>query len=283
MAVSEQNRRAIRASMKIGWAIESNWTKPPLYLLYVALRPLAMCVLLYYLFKVISPAPAGDARFVSIYLGNAFFSVFGVMASSLSWAVISDREHYQIIRYVYISPAPFVWTIIGRAATFVLTALSSVVIILAVGGFLLRLPLHPWRVDWPLLLASTALGLAATLALGLFFAGLLLVTARHSLLLAEGVGGVFLLVCGVLYPTTYLPTWAQPVALAIPVTYWLEAVRRAFGVTNFDPNLAALPSGLLLLILLALTAAIGVLGVKAFGWFEHYAKRHGKLDQVTNY
>ena len=78
--------------MKIGWAIESNWTSPPLYLLYAAVRPLAMCLLLYYLFKVAAANPSADPRFAAIYLGDAFFAIFGMMASGLSWAIISDRE-----------------------------------------------------------------------------------------------------------------------------------------------------------------------------------------------
>jgi ABC-type multidrug transport system permease subunit len=278
-----RNRRAFAASMRIGWAIESNWTHPALYLLYAAVRPFAMCLLLYYLFKVISPAPSADPRFTAIYLGNAFFSVFGTMASSLSWAVISDREHYQIIRYVYIAPAPFVWTIIGRAVTFVLVALVSVVLIVLLGVWWLGLPLHWQDIDWPLLSAVSLLGLAATLSLGIFFAGMLLVTARHSLLLAEGLGGLFLLICGVLYPTTYLPVWLRPLAWASPITHWIEGTRRTFGVRGFDAGLAWMPNWLLLLFLTGLTVLTFALGFKSFGVFEHYAKKHGKIDQTTNY
>lgn len=275
--------RAFRASMKIGWAIESNWTNPPLYLLYAAIRPLALCVLLYYLFKVINAEPSTDPRFLAIFVGNAFFSIFGTMAGGLSWAIISDREHYQLIRYVYIAPTPFVWKIFGRAVTFILVALSSVALIVTLGAWWLDLPLGLDHIRWPYLLMMLALGLPATLSLGLFFAGLLLVTARHAMLLAEGVGGVFLLICGVLYPTSYLPAWLRPLAWASPLTYWIEGCRRAFGVTGFDRYLVWLPDWLLVLILALLTALTAALSFKAFYRFEQYAKRHGKIDQTTNY
>jgi ABC-2 type transport system permease protein len=275
--------RAFRAAMTIGWQIESNWTKWPLYLLYAATRPLALCVLLFFLYKVVSEAPAADPHFVAIYLGNAFFSIFGTMASSLSWAVISDREHYQLIRYVYISPMPFVLNIMGRAVTFVIVALSSVVIIIGLGHFWLGLPIGLSQVNWVLLAPVLLLGMIATLSLGMFFAGMLLVTARHSLLLAEGVGGIFLLICGVLYPTTFLPWFLQPLAMLSPLTHWVEGCRRAFGLRGFDANLVWLPDWALLLVLAVLTVLTAIAGFKAFHWFEDYAKRHGKIDQTTNY
>jgi len=56
-----QLARAFWASFRIGWAIESNWTRVPLYLLYAAVRPLALCVLLYFVYKVVEPHPGGDA------------------------------------------------------------------------------------------------------------------------------------------------------------------------------------------------------------------------------
>ncbi|NLH48135.1 MAG: ABC transporter permease [Myxococcales bacterium] len=275
--------RAFRASMKIGWKIESNWTSAPLYLLYAAIRPLSLCVLLYFLFKVVSAAPSADPRFLAIFVGNAIFSIFGTLAGGLSWAIISDREHYQLIRYVYIAPTPFIWKIFGRAVTFVLVALSSVALIIAVGAWWLHLPIGWSHIHWLYLLAMLALGLPATLALGLFFAGLLLVTARHAMLLAEGVGGTLLLICGVLYPTSYLPAWLRPLAWASPLTYWIEGCRRAFGVVGFDRHLVWMPDWLLVLVLALLTALTAVASYKAFNRFEHYAKRHGKIDQTTNY
>jgi len=281
--IKREHLRAFVASMKIGWAIESNWTKIPLYLLYAASRPLALCLLLFFLFKVINPLPNTDPRFIAIYLGNAFFTIFGSMASGLSWAIISDREQYQLIRYIYISPSPFVWTIFGRAITLLLIALSNVVIILLIGWLGLHLPIGPRQIDWMLFFPSMALGLIATGALGILFAGLLLVTARHSILLAEGVGGVFLLICGVLYPTTYLPWYIRPLAWFNPITPWVENMRRSFGIMNFDATLGAMSNWNLLLIQLAFTMAFVVIGFKAFNRFEQAAKRAGKIDQVTNY
>lgn len=281
--MKRRNWRAFMASMRIGWEIESNWTHSLLYLVYAAIRPLASCLLLYYLFKVISNAPSLDARFLGIFLGSAVFSIFGTMAGGLSWAIISDREQYQLIRYIYIAPTSFFLTILGRAVTFLIVALCSVVLILSVGAWLFDMPFGPERIDWPLLAVVTTLGVLATLSLGLFFAGMLLVTARHSLLLAEGVGGAFLLVCGVLYPTTFLPVWLRPAAWLSPVTYWIEGSRRAFGIAGFDRALAGLSDGLLLVVLTGLTALTAVVSFKAFARFEHYAKRHGKIDQTTNY
>lgn len=278
-----QQARAMLASIKIGWKIESNWTRVPIYILYAAIRPLSLCVLLYFLYKVVDPTPGDDPRFLGIFIGNTFFMVFVSLAGSLSWAIITDREHFQLIRYVYIAPTPFVWTILGRAITFLGIALSSVLVILLVGRYTLDLPLHLSLIRWDLLIVSFTLGLIAAASMGIFFAGLALVTARHSMLLAEGVGGTLLLVCGVLYPTTFMPWFLRPLAWLNPLTHWIEASRRAFSVTGFDSQLGAMSDWLLLLILAVLTAIYVILGFKGFTWFEDYAKHHGKIDQTTNY
>jgi ABC-2 type transport system permease protein len=275
------------AAVRLGWLSESNWTRWWLYLAYAAARPLSMCLILYFIYRIAAGAPgatsAAGGGFVAIYAGSAFFTMIATMTAALSWVIIEDREHYQILRYVYIAPLSFWEYIVGRSLPILGIAFSTLVVILAFGGLVLGLPLSPARIDWALMVPTFVLGLAITAALGMLFAGVVLITARHSMLLAEGVGSTFLLVCGVIYPIDFLPHWLRPVALALPMTYWMELVRRAYGVTGFSKVLAAWGTPSLMLVFLAATAALAVLAVWSFRRLEHRAKRLGKLDQATNY
>ena len=67
------------------------------------------------------------------------------------------------------------------------------------------------------------------------------------------------------------------------MTYWMELVRRAYGVTGFSPILAAWSTGRLFAVFAATTAGLAALAVWGFRRLEHRAKRLGKLDQATNY
>jgi hypothetical protein len=88
------------------------------------------------------------------------------------------------------------------------------------------------------------------------------------------------------------------VTLALPVTYWLEGMRRALnggiltgtftrgGVTTsgpLSPILAQFDNWQLLLIL-AVCALVSAAGSYLFyRWIEHVAKERGMIDRQTGY
>ena len=277
----------LAAAAKIGWAAESNWTRLPLFILYSATRPLAVCLILYFLFRAITGDPSNQSQFVAVYVGSAFFTMVISITAALSWVIIEDREHYQLIRYVYITPMRLFVYMIGRALPILGISLSSLLIIWLFGWLVLSLPIGPAHIDWLLMAPTFVLGLVTTGALGLLFAGFVLVTARHSMLLAEGTGAMFLLVCGVIYPVDIMPRWIAWLADVLPMTYWMEMVRRSFGLTDlavpFSKTMAGWSDGGLLAVFAAATAALVAVAVWSFRRLEHAAKSRGKLDQATNY
>jgi ABC-2 type transport system permease protein len=273
----------IKNAMWVGWANEANWTKTWVYFLYAAIRPLSLCLILYFIFRLISSNPAASANFISVFVGNAFFSIFIAVAGGVSWTVIQDREQFRIIRYIYVAPMPFWLYILGRAMVMLLVSLASLVITLAFSAIVLGLPVGVFDISWSILIPSTILGVVGAAALGLMFAGLCLITAKHSMLLAEGAGAVFLLLCGVLYPVDFLPRWAQVFGLAMPMTYWMELVRRSFGGYQFSPLLAPWSNTAIMAGLFLLTILFSIVALGAFKLSERAAKKRGKLDESTNY
>lgn len=273
----------IRAAARVGWEVESNWTRRWVYILWAAARPLAFCLTLFFLFRVVSDAPGREAGFLCVYVGSAFFSMVITITATVSWVILDDREHYQLIRYIYITPMRLFVYILGRSLPILGVSVISLLIILAFGLVVLKLPLGPGNIDWLLMGPTLALGLVTTAALGILFAGLLLVTARHSLLLAEGAGAMFLLVCGVMYPIDFMPPWLAAFSKTLPMTYWMEMVRRSFGLRDFSPALAGWSEAGLTAVFALSTAALCLVAVWTFRRMERLAKRLGKLDQATNY
>src|SRR3989449_10304113 len=90
------------------------------------------------------PAPLS---FAFMYVGNAFFIFVGSTLFGTFQVIQSDREWYQTIRYVYISPISFYVYVMGRAVSKILVASFAVVITLAFGAFVLSPPV-PLSISW---------------------------------------------------------------------------------------------------------------------------------------
>ena len=84
--------------------------------------------------------------------------------------------------------------------------------------------------------------------MGLALASVVLTIAHGSWLVGEAVAGALFLFCGAVFPLDALPAWLRPVGYLMPVTYWLELVRRALvgRVAHQYPSLAGIGDGELL-------------------------------------
>src|SRR5260221_14784210 len=98
--------RSLRYAAWLGWQIESNWTDPWRFVVYVLVKPLCGVLLLLFMFQAArAVAPGGSATmFHYIYVSSACYLVVGAVMFGMSWAVISDRDHYGMLKYVYLSP-----------------------------------------------------------------------------------------------------------------------------------------------------------------------------------
>jgi len=92
--------------------------------------------------------------------------------------------------------------------------------------------------------------------------------------------GLYLL-SGAIFAPDVLPPWLQPVALALPTTWWLEGVRRALlGVLT--PNLLARFDDAMVLTALCASSAVLTLGsVVIFRTFERVARERSLINQTT--
>jgi ABC-2 type transport system permease protein len=290
--------RTLRIAAWLGWQIESNWTDPFLFLSFTILRPLALALMLVVMFVVVAQGQ-GDGYFFYLFVSNAFFGLVVQVMAGLVWTIFDDRENYKMLKYIYTSPARRFPYLIGRASAKVAVALVTAVILLTVGVLFLGLHLNLARIDWSWGVAYFLLGMVILASLGIILAGCALMLARHGGSIGEVTAGMFLLFSGAYFPPDILPPVLKQVTLAVPITYWLEGMRRALngGIVQgsfpdghggtitgpISPVLAQYDNWQLLLILL-LSAVVGAIGsFFFFRWIEFRAKERGMIDRLTGY
>ena len=103
--------------------------------------------------------------------------------------------------------------------------------------------------------------------------------------IGEAVAGALYLFSGAIFPLDVLPIALQPLGYLMPITYWLELIRRALvgEVAQAFPTLAGFSNSQLLAILSSLTLFFTVFSVFSFRRLEHAARERGMIDMITNY
>ncbi len=289
--------RTLGWSAWLGWQIESNWADVRLFLLYMVVKPVCGALLLVFVFYAadfaVSAMPGGASLRTEylpyIYISNACYGLVGTVMFGMSYVVISDRESYRMLKYIYISPAQFQAYFVGRGLARGLEGLVGGTVIIATGLLIpkVRDAVHFSGVDVPLLLAFLSVGAVMLWACGMILASAVMNMSRSGMFLSEGVGSLVYFLSGVVFPVHALPEWLQPVSLSLPTTYWLEGMRRA--ITGPIPKESPLAGGPLadwenwhlLLALIATTAGLVLVSQLFYRHSVRNAWRNGKLDEVT--
>lgn len=293
-----QNLRTFRIAAWLGWQVEGNWADPLVFFIFTILRPMASALILYVMYEVIRGGQR-DSFFDYLYVSNAFFMLVLQALSGMAWAVLDDRENYRMLKYIYTSPARHLSYLLGRAVAKVLIGLVTTIILLGTGVLFLRLHLDFGRVEWGWLLIYFVLGMVILLSLGIVMAGVALVVARNGAAIGEVVGGSLLLFSGAYFAVDILPSPLREISLGLPITYWLEGMRRAVegGILTVpvtgpggqivtqpvSPVLAQFDNWQLLGILVFAAVVCTVVSYLFYNWVENAAKERGMIDRLTGY
>jgi len=277
--------RSFLTAAWLGWQIESNWTDPFLFAVYSVVKPVAGTAILVVMYGIITQGDFDSPLFAYSYLGNAFYIYVGSVMTGVSWAVIDDREHYKTLKYIYIAPIHVPSYLIGRGVARFLTGTISVLVTITAGMLFLNLQLDLGAVNWAMFFSALALGVFMLANMGLMLAGVTLMIAHHVWFIGDSVAGALYLFSGAIFPLDVLPNWLRPLGFAMPLTYWLELLRRVLvgEVAEAFPTFSSLTNGQLFAILIGLAVVFGLLAIIIFRWGEHQARERGLIDMVTNY
>jgi len=275
--------RTVRIAGWLGWSIESNWADPFIFAIYSIIRPISSSLILVFMYMVVSRGNTSTELFAYIFTGNAFFMYVINVLFGIGWVIHDDREHYQMIRYIYISPIRMYYYFFGRGIAKMIVTTVAIIITMSFGIIVLKIPLALSAANYPLLLFSLAFGIFIITCLGILLAGITMITAHHSFLLTEGVAGLFYLACGAIFPIDILPIWLQYLSKALPLTYWLELIRRSVLGKSLSVTLSNYSDVQLILIMLITTLILALFSHYVYRSIEYVARKHGKIDQMMNY
>jgi len=277
--------RSFRMAAWLGWQIESNWTDPFLFAIYSIIKPLAGAAILVVMYSVVTHGAYDSPMFAYIYLGNAFYIYVGEVMTGISWAVIDDREHYKTLKYMYIAPIHMPTYLLGRGVSQFIVGSIAVLITVLFGTAFLHVHIDPATVNWGLFFVSLMIGVVMLSMMGLMLAGVTLVIANHVWSIGEAVAGALFLFSGAVFPLDVLPKFLRPFGYLMPITYWLELLRRSLvgSVAQAFPTLAVFSDLQLLGILTGLTLVFTILAVVVFHRMEYRARERGMIDMLTNY
>jgi ABC-2 type transport system permease protein len=270
--------RSLIASARLAWAIEGNWAEPFFLLVYLIIRPLAFLGLFLAVLSIggaLNPASIGF-----VVVGQAVFQIVGAAMQGPTHALLDDRERYRTIRYIFATPSSLLPVSIGRALVKALIAAISAVIVIGVGA-LIGMPMRAGGPDLPLLLVVMTLGLASIVGLGVALGAVCVQLRNDAWGYPQAVAGSVFLLCGAIFPLDTLPRALQLIGAALPMTWWIEGVRRALLGTTSPGLLGELSTPLLLLVLTVGTVLITLAAPRLFRIGIDRAREKGYLDRST--
>jgi ABC-2 type transport system permease protein len=280
--------RTFKNAAWLGWQMEANWTDPFLFATYSVVKPIAGTMILVFMYLVIMTGGTANSFFSYMFVGNALYMYVAEVLFGVTWVIHDDREHYMTLKQVYIAPINFYTYIFGRAAIKIAITTVGVILTLVFGVLVLGVDINFATINWPLLILSLLLGLACLCIMGLALGGISFLTAKHGQGINEGVAGVFYVLSGVVFPITILPGWGQAIAKCLPVTYWMEGVRRGLepqvvSTLQGGTGLSEFSDAFLVLILIVSSVLFLFVSLGVFKVADHAARKRGKIDWTTTY
>lgn len=277
--------QSFRIATWLGWQIESNWTDPFLFAVYSLVKPLAGAAILVVMYGVITQGGFEDPLFTYMYLGNAFYIYVGAILNGLAWAVIDDREHYKTLKYIYTSPIHYPTYLLGRSVATFLVSSIAVLVTTLVGVIFLNVHIDLETINLPLFSITIFIGINMLALMGLTLAGIMLLIAHHVWDLGAAIAGALYLFSGAIFPLSVLPEAIRWIGYLLPITYWLELIRRSLvgDIAQSFPTLTQFSDLQILSILISLTVIFGIISLLTFRWCEGRAREKGMIDVVTNY
>gem|GEM_PF-51005 len=216
-------------------------------------------------------APYGGNYFAFAIIGVAFYGYFNVGFSVFA-AQLSEAQMSGTLEAMLATPAGLSTIVLGSSLwKFIMTTFRVLVILLS-GALLLGGGMGAG--SWPLILLIMAMTVLSASSFGIIAACFIMVVKR-----GDPISWIFKsaswLVGGVVFPVAVLPIWMQKLAMLLPTTHALQAMRLAMlkgkGLNEIGSEIIALAIFCFVLLPISLrTLRYAVRRAKREGTLTHY-------------
>lgn len=207
----------------------------------------------------------------SLLIGAVVWAYLGILFEFLTETVAWERWE-GTIEYTFMAPLSRSMHLAGQGVFAVLYGLARAALLFVVVAFFFDLALP--GADFVAALVVLVVASVSFIGIGTMTAVLPLISPEKGMQLGFVAQGMLLVVSGVYYPVSVLPTWMEWLAKISPATYALDGIREAIlegqGLSTMWDEIWPL---------LVIGAASIPAGLWVFGRGEQYAKRHGKLKR----
>jgi ABC-2 type transport system permease protein len=206
-----------------------------------------------------------------LLIGAVIWSYLGIIFEILTETVQWERWE-GTIEYTFMAPLSRAVHLVGMGLFAVGYGVvrASIVFVVIASFFGLDMP----DANYASALVLLAIASVSFIGIGMMTAVLPLISPEKGTQIGYIAQGLMLVVSGVYYPVSVLPTWMEWISKVSPATYALRGIRSAIlegkGVT-------ALWGDVWPLIVIGLVSI--PLGLEIFRRGERYAKQHGKLKR----
>jgi ABC-2 type transport system permease protein len=270
-----------RTAAWLGWKVEANWADPMTFLIYSVVRPLGLAMILVGMYWAVAGGALQRETFILFWVANAFHEYVTRMVVAMGWVVVDDREQYDTLKQIVTAPIGMFTYLWGRTLIKFAQATLSMILVLAMGWWLLGLTWAWSDVAWGPLLLTIAIGLVAVVHCGFLVSGFALLLPQAAMSINESVGISLYLLAGVIFPIDLLPGWLQNVTMTLPFTWWYEALRRFLIGHGASERLGAWSDGGLLAMLAVTTLVFSLVARRGYAAAELRARKLGRIDQAT--
>jgi len=218
------------------------------------------------------PSTTGTGDYMSyLAIGFAFTGFIFSAAFGGSNAIRGEQEH-GTAELVFVTPANKIAWLLGKMMGQLIFGVINFSIVLFLGFIIYGF--HPEvQPNIPVAILSILLTVIAMTSFGFVFAGVCFL-AKRSEELSQVLWPMLTFFCGLAFPIGILPEWGKTIAYMIPLTWGIDATRKALllgaGISDTSVLIA-------IGILSALTVALLPIGALLFSKLEKAAKKTGTL------
>ena len=266
MSFIEERTRVIKASFIMSIHDTFTTIRPSLWVIQLIVPPLFGM----FFFSMLASWAGADPEFVVI--GNAVQSV-GLTTIYAVAGIPGTQKHIGTMTSLSVTPSGLFSIFFGMSIFGIISGFVSVAVSLSFAAFLFGVNMA--SIDLLsafiviILTAFSIGGISMTISgIGIYL--------RTSAIIANIAAYVGLVLCGVNFPVSDLPGWAQTIAYCHPLTYAVEATRGAVNGASIADLAGSWNAPIPMMIILGIVFI--VISLLTFGFFERLSRRNSRTD-----